>query len=76
MRHNVEFNIFNLRDSESNRLNLEILAFRDELENQFTDRISIFRKDTDCFKLGAKAEIMAVVSLCLMKKLLEMAYDS
>lgn len=76
MRHNVEFNIFNLRDSESNRVNLEILAFRDELENQFTDRISIFRKDTDCFKLGAKDEIMAVISLCLMKKLLEMAYDS
>lgn len=76
MRHNVEFNIFNLRDSESNRVNLEILAFRDELENQFTDRISIFRKDTDCFKLEAKAEIMAVISLCLMKKLLDMAYDS
>lgn len=76
MRHKVEFNIFNLRDSESNRLNLEVLAFRDELADQFTDRTSIFGKDTYCFKLGAKAEIMAVVSLCSMKKLLEMVYDS
>lgn len=64
------------KNSESNRFNLEILAFRDELADQFTARISIFRTDTDCFKLGEKAEIMALLSLFWMKKLLQMAYDS
>lgn len=65
-----------IRNSESNRFNLgEVLAFRAELADQFTARISIFRKATDCFKLGAKAEIMEHVSLC-WSNLLQMAFDS